>query len=351
MSKSNWKYRLSGRGSLTNPSNKFEEFSYEPLPGEEEGSPNTQYIPVYPKKLVNAVDSPDIGMAYSMNPYQGCEHGCIYCYARNSHEFWGYGAGQDFEAKILVKKNAPQLLKNLFRKPSWKAQPIVISGNTDCYQPGERQFQITRELLRVMADYKHPCSIITKNALIQRDLDILAELGKNNLIKVAISLTTLDEDLRRTMEPRTASVKNRLNTIRRLSDNNIPVTVMLAPIIPGLNDQEIPKLLKETSENGAIDAGYTVVRLNGQIGDIFSDWIKKQHPNKADKVLNQIAACHDGTLNDSRWGKRIKGEGEMATIVEQLFTLNKKKYFAHKPSFHHNLELFRGHQGMQKKLF
>ena len=345
---------LKGRGAQVDPANSFERTSYESFDEfvpEEEERPQTKHIIVHPKSIVNKVNSPDVGMAYSLNPYQGCEHGCIYCYARNSHEYWGYSAGTEFESNILIKKNAPDLLRTWLRKTTRKTEPIVISGNTDCYQPAEKKYQLTRKILQVFAEYRHPCSIITKNALIKRDLDVLKELASQDLVKVAVSITTLDESLRREMEPRTASVHNRLNTINELSNAGIPVSVMIAPVIPGLNDHEIPQLLEKTAQHGAIDAGFTVVRLNHQIGEIFSDWIHQKYPGYADKVLNQIAACHDGKLNDSRRGKRIKGDGKISEMIEKLFRLHKNKHFAEKPSFKHNCSLFRSDRGRQLSIF
>ena len=212
--------------------------------GEEAHRSRTNYIPIFPKTIVNKVTSPDVGMKYSLNPYQGCEHGCIYCYARNTHEYWGYGAGLDFEQIILVKKEAPNLLEEKLKSKNWQAETIVLSGNTDCYQPAEKKFGITRECLKVFLNYRHPVGIITKNALVLRDLDILKELAKDHLIAVNVSITSLSEDTRRILEPRTASIKKRLETIRLLADNGIPVNAMLAPIIPGINSHEIMDMAK-----------------------------------------------------------------------------------------------------------
>tara|TARA_R110001632_G_scaffold169221_4_gene288051 strand:- start:1472 stop:2569 length:1098 start_codon:yes stop_codon:yes gene_type:complete len=288
--------------------------------------PKTIYISTFPKSIVNKVMSPDVGMEYSLNPYQGCEHGCVYCYARNSHEFWGYGAGLDFEQKILVKKNAVELLEKKFQSKSWIAAPIVMSGNTDCYQPLERNLQLTRKLLMVFLKYKHPVGIITKNSLITRDLDILKELAADNLVKVILSITSLSEETRRLLEPRTASIKRRLETIEKLSEAGIPVGVMIAPIIPGINSHEIIPLVKEVSKRGALQIGHTIVRLNGAIASIFEDWIRKAMPDKADKVLHQIANCHGGQLNDSQYGRRMKGEGQIAAQINRQFVIAKGKY-------------------------
>ena len=351
---------LKGRGAQQNTTNKFSEFSYETrddflefcrIEGEDSDNNKTQYIPIFPKTIVNKVTSPDVGMMYSMNPYQGCEHGCIYCYARNAHEFWGYSAGLDFERKILLKKDAPELLEKKLRSKNWKATTIVLSGNTDCYQPAEKKFKITRECLKVFLKYRHPVGIITKNALILRDLDILKELAKDNLIAVNVSVTSLSEETRRILEPRTTTIKKRLETIRVLSDNNVPVNAMLAPIIPGINSHEIMNLAKAVSENGASSFAFTVVRLNGAIGQIFTDWIKKTLPDRAEKVLHQIQECHGGTLNDSRFGIRSRGEGKIATQIHDLVRIARHTYFKDKSLPKLNMELFEQYRNGQMKLF
>ena len=351
---------IKGRGAQQNTPNKFLQHIYEMrddfmefcrIEGEEANNNKTQYIPVFPKTIVNKVTSPDIGMMFSMNPYQGCEHGCIYCYARNTHEFWGYSAGLDFERRILVKKEAPKLLENKLKSRNWKAQTIVLSGNTDCYQPAEQKFKITRACLEVLLKYKHPVGIITKNVLILRDLDILTELTKHNLIGVNISVTSLSEETRRILEPRTATIKKRLDTIRILSENNIPVNAMLAPIIPGINSHEIMNLAKAVSDHGALSFGYTVVRLNGAIGQIFTDWIKKTLPHRADKVLHQIEACHGGTLNDSRFGIRTRGEGKIVEQIHGMARLAKHTYFKDKVFPKLNKELYGQYKNGQMKLF
>jgi DNA repair photolyase len=259
---------IKGRGAQKNVHNRFFAESLETLDdflnycaaeGDDPDNNRTQFLEVFPKTIVNKVDSPDVGMGFSMNAYQGCEHGCIYCYARNSHEYWGYSAGLDFERKILVKKNAPALLEEKLKSKSWKAHTIVMSGNTDCYQPAERQFGITRQCLELFLKYRHPVGIITKNALITRDLDILSELAKDNLISVSLSITSLSEKTRMLVEPRTATIKKRLETVRELTENGIPVNVMLAPIIPGINSHEVLPLAK-----AAADAGATVDRVHSR---------------------------------------------------------------------------------------
>ncbi len=290
--------------------------------------PTTQVYEEHPKRILNKVTSPDLGMEYSMNPYQGCEHGCIYCYARNTHAYWGFNAGLDFESKIIAKPTAPVLLENELRKSKHIAQSIMLSGNTDCYQPLERSMQITRRMLQVLWKYKHPVSIITKNTLILRDLDLLTEMASMQLVNVTISITTLDEKLRLLMEPRTAAAKRRLDVVQQLSSKGIPVNVNVSPIIPSVNSGEIPAILEASAAAGALTAHYGMVRLNGDVGIVFKDWIYKNLPDRAEKVLNQIAAMHGGKLGDSRFGVRMKGEGELALSIRRLFEVSKARYFA-----------------------
>lgn len=322
-----------GRGAQIKTENKFLKNQYvtEHIEGLDEpllSAPETQVFYEQSKKIVNKVTSPDLGMMYSLNPYQGCEHGCIYCYARNTHEYWGFSSGLDFESKIIVKKNAPALLEKFILHPDWQPVPISVSGNTDCYQPLERKLEITRGLLKIFARYRHPIGMITKNSLVLRDIDLLTDLAKDNLVHIYISITTLDEDLRRVMEPRTASAKKRLQTVEELSKAGIPVGIMNAPIIPGLNHHEIPNILKAAADHGARGAGMTIVRLNGAIGKIFEDWLRKNFPDRFDKVWNQICAMHGGHVNDSQFGRRMTGEGNFAEAIHQLFRVSRKKFFA-----------------------
>ncbi|SHJ63838.1 DNA repair photolyase [Maribacter aquivivus] len=351
---------VKGRGAQKNTNNKFSAYSYETrddflefcrVEGEIADRNKTQYIPVFPKTIVNKVTSPDVGMSYSMNMYQGCEHGCIYCYARNAHEFWGYSAGLDFERKIMVKHDAPKLLEAKLRSKSWKPSTIVLSGNTDCYQPAEQEFQITRKCLEIFLKYRHPVGIITKNALILRDLDILKELNEYGLVGVNISVTSLSEETRRILEPRTTTIKKRLEAIQVLSEHGIPVNAMLAPIIPGINSHEILSLAKAVSEHGALSMAFTVVRLNGSIGEIFTDWIRKTLPDKAEKVLHQIQECHGGRLNDSRFGLRSRGDGIIATQIHDMVRLAKRKYFEGKTFPKLNTTLHESYKDGQLKLF
>jgi len=351
---------ITGRGAQQNVHNRFFEHSHETrddflefcrIEGEDADKNRTHYLPIFPKTIVNKVTSPDVGMQYSMNPYQGCEHGCIYCYARNTHEFWGYSAGLDFERKILIKEDAPKLLEAKLKSKKWKACTIVLSGNTDCYQPAEQRFKITRACLEVFLKYRHPVGIITKNALILRDLDILKELNRYKLIAVNVSITTLSEETRRILEPRTATIKKRLETIRVLSENKIPVNAMLAPIIPGINSHEIMSLAKAVSDHGALSFAFTVVRLNGAIGQLFTDWIRKALPDRAEKVLHQIEACHGGTLNDSRFGIRSRGEGRIAQQIHDLVRLARHTYFRDKVFPKLNSKLHESFKDGQMRLF
>lgn len=335
-----------GRGAQIKSENKFLKSQYvtDHIEGLDEPlleNPHTQIFQETAKKIINPVSSPDLGFGFSMNPYQGCEHGCIYCYARNTHEYYGFSAGLDFESKIIVKKNAARLLEQELLKPSWNAVPIMLSGNTDCYQPQEKKFEITRSMLKVLAQYRHPVSIISKNSLVLRDVDILQDLAADNLVHVYISITTLNEELRRTMEPRTASSIKRLKTVEALSKANIPVGIMNAPIIPGLNHHEIPAILKAASEHGALNAGMTIVRLNGSIGQLFEDWLQKNFPDRFDKVWNQISSMHGGDVNDSQFGRRMRGEGNIADAIHQLFRSSKKKYFANRAMPVYDLAKFR----------
>jgi DNA repair photolyase len=335
-----------GRGAQIKSSNKFLKAEYvtEHIEGLDEPlleNPHTQIFHESPKKIVNKIVSPDLNGMYSMNPYQGCEHGCIYCYARNTHEYYGFSAGLDFESKIIVKENAPSLLEKHILNPRWEPVPIMLSGNTDCYQPQERKFEITRKILKVMAQYRHPVGIISKNSLVTRDIDILKDLASENLVHVMISITTLNEELRRQMEPRTASGLKRLKVVEELAKANIPVGIMNAPIIPGLNHYEIPQILKAAADHGALTAGMTVVRLNGSIGKIFEDWLRKNFPDRFDKVWNQISSLHGGNVNDSQFGRRMSGEGTIADVIHQLYRTSKRKYFADRELPPYDLTKFR----------
>lgn len=337
---------LKGRGAQYNAHNKFEQHQLvqEYIEGLDEShlrNPQRQVFIEHPKNVVSYSESPDLKNMFSINPYQGCEHGCIYCYARNSHEYWGFSAGLDFETKIVAKPNAPQLLIQHLQKKSWQGQPIALSGNTDCYQPIERELKITRKLLEVFLKFGNPVGMITKNSLITRDLDILKPLADEGLVHVYFSITSLDEKLRSRMEPRTASAAKRLATLEKLSAAGIPCGVMIAPIIPAMNDHEIPEIMKSIADAGARTAGYTVVRLNGAIGPLFLNWLHKNFPDRAAKVEKQIKALHGGQLNDSQFGRRIKGEGVISESINQLFHIARSKYLGERKMPEYNRAAFR----------
>ena len=321
---------IQGRGAQENVSNIFFKQSYskdiiEGIDEWEEEKPQTQFTIVHPKSFVNKVTSPDVGMEYSANPYQGCEHGCIYCYARNSHQYWGYSAGLDFETKIMVKANSVKLFREFISRKSWTGMPITLSGNTDCYQPLERKFQLTRGILKTASQYGQPVSIITKNSLILRDADIISELANRNLCVVYISINSLTEDTRLKLEPRTVTAKQRLHVIESLSKLGVPVGIMCAPVIPGLTDHEIPKVLQAAADAGAKWAGYTTVRLNGEIGQIFENWLHKAYPDRANKIWHSIQSCHNGKVNDSEFGNRMKGTGQLAQMIKDSFRMHCKR--------------------------
>lgn len=345
-----------GRGAQVNTHNKFLKNSYvlDHIEGLDEPlleNSNTQLFEETPKKIVSESNSPDLSHMYSINPYQGCEHGCIYCYARNSHEYYGFSAGLDFERKIIIKPNAPELLEQYFNKKNYKPVCIMLSGNTDCYQPIERKLGITQRLLEMFWKYKNPVSIITKNNVILRDIDLLADMAKLNLVHVNVSITSLNEQLRQKLEPRTVTATGRLSVIQKLSERGIPVRVMAAPIIPGLNSNEVPNIIRAAADRGALAAGFTMVRLNGSIAEIFSDWIYKAFPDRAEKVLNMIRSTHDGKLNDSDYGRRMSGDGKIAESVHQMFKMACKRFMADREMPEYDYSLFVPRKGKQTSLF
>lgn len=347
---------IKGRGANTQVANRFLQQSYgivhwEGIDEVEEENLATRYVPEHAKKIVNRVDSPDLRFNWSMNPYQGCEHGCAYCYARPTHEYWGYSAGLDFERVIIVKHNAPELLRATLMDRKWQAEPIMFSGNTDCYQPVERKEGITRRMLQVLQEFRHPVSMITKNALILRDLDILKEMATLDLVSVAISFTTLNEDLRRVLEPRTSTGLNRLRTMETLSKAGLPVHAMIAPIIPALNESEVPTLIEAAASAGAISAGYTIVRTNGAVKTVFENWLRAHFPDRAEKVLSQLRDAHGGQANDSRFGKRMRGEGHFAENIRQIFKLMCRRHFPEGERRALNCTLFQRPQEGQLDLF
>ena len=341
---------IKGQGAQRNFINRFDKYTYEPE-DEDFEKLKTTFMEVFPKSIVNPVKSPDLSMDFSLNPYQGCEHGCSYCFARPTHEYWGYSAGIDFERKIMVKKNAPQLLETFFRKRGYVPKTIVMSGNTDPYQPIERKLEITRKLLQVFLDYRHPVSFITKNALILRDLDLLTTLAEKNLIAVNLSIPTINEDLRKVMEPRTSSVKNKLKAIKILSQNRIPVNVMAAPVIPGLNADEGLNIYRTVSELGAVSAHHVLIRLNDTVEPVFVNWLNTHFPDRAQKVLNLIRSMRAGNLGEKRYFERYKGEGNIAEMIHHTFALARRKYFSGQQIPPLSTEHFTGTKEQQLKLF
>lgn len=345
-----------GRGAQVNPHNRFRKNKYitdhvEGLDEELHENSSTQLFYEHAKTIISTSNSPDLSFMHSINPYQGCEHGCLYCYARNAHEYWGFSAGLDFERKIVVKKNAASLLEAEFNKKGYIPNTIMLSGNTDCYQPIERKLKITRSLLEIFLKYKHPVSIISKNSLITRDFDILEEMAKYDLVHVAVTLNSLNESLRQKLEPRTVTGKSRLKLISGLTKINVPVRLMMAPIVPCLNSDEIPAVIKAAADAGASAASFTIVRLNGAIAEIFTDWIYKAYPDRADKVLHAIASCHGGKLNDSRWGNRMVGDGNIAESIHQLFKISLNRYMSGRVIKPLNFDHFTPGGGKQLRLF
>jgi DNA repair photolyase len=319
-----------GRGAPFNPPNRFEpleiEFDPEWLESDEAPSPKTKYYIDTTRDILSKNDSPDIPFTYGLNPYRGCEHGCVYCYARPTHEYLGFSAGLDFESKIIVKPNAPELLAKTFRSGRWQPQVISLSGNTDCYQPIERQLKLTRRCLEVFLRHRNPVGMITKSALITRDIDILQQLAELSLVATCVSVTTLNNDLASKMEPRAAAPARRLAAIEKLARAGIPVGVNVAPIIPGLNDKEIPAVLKAAAEAGARHAGCILLRLPHSVKDLFQAWLKKHFPERAAKIMHAIMDTRSGYLSDPRFGSRMRGEGERAETIFRLHRLACEKY-------------------------
>ena len=341
---------IKGQGAQRNVHNKFERYSYEPEDWELEKS-KTQIIEVHPKTIVNLVKSPDLPMEYSLNPYQGCEHGCTYCYARPTHEFWGFSAGIDFERKILAKKNAPELLEKFFKKRNYVPKTIMLSGNTDCYQPAERELEITRKILEVCLAYRHPVAILSKNALVLRDLDLFIKMNELNLISVALSIPTMNEDLRRKMEPRTSSSMKKLEALKILKENNIPTGAMIAPIIPGLNSDETLKIIQIVSETGTDWFGYTLIRLNDAVEPVFAKWLEMNFPDRKDKVISLIKQMRGGKLGEKRYFERYKGEGNIAEMIHKTIEIGRNKYFKDRKMAELSTEHFTGSKTQQLKLF
>jgi DNA repair photolyase len=328
---------IHGRSASWNPANRFEKLhvdlgdadvvQIDPTDEEEKPRRETQFFRDGTKTIIARNESPDVGFETSVNPYRGCEHGCIYCFARPTHEYLGMSAGLDFESKIMVKSDAAALLEAELSSPKWKPQVLVMSGVTDPYQPVERKLRITRGCLEVLAKFRNPLAIITKNRLVTRDIDLLGELALHNASAVNVSVTSLDPNLQRVLEPRTSSPSARLEAIKRLSDAGIPVGVMVAPIIPGLTDHEVPRIVEACAKAGAQFAGYTIVRLPWAIAPLFEHWLDEHFPEKKEKVLSRIRHIRGGTkLNDARWGTRTKGEGIFAEQIRSMFEVSCRRF-------------------------
>lgn len=325
---------IQGRGTGLRPRNRFEtihvEADLEQVEHDEEylkslERPVTCYLNDSSHSIITQNDSPDIPYTHGVNPYRGCTHGCIYCYARQTHEYLGFNSGVDFETKIMVKRDAPMLLRHALGARKWQPVTLHFSGVTDCYQPVERQLKLTRGCLEVCAEFRNPACVITKNHLIMRDADVLADLARHDCVGVLISVTTLNNDLAARMEPRTSVPKYRLEAIRTLRNAGVPVGVMVAPIVPALTDHEVPEILKMAADAGASYAGYQVMRLPYSNGMLFEEWLERYYPDRKQKVLNRIKSLRGGKMNDARFGYRMDGEGIWADQIETMFHVAKQK--------------------------
>ncbi len=325
---------VAGRGAEANPRNRFERLEIAPEladPDDERPPLRTQFFRDGTQSIIARNDSPDIGFDASINPYRGCEHGCAYCYARPTHEYLGWSAGLDFESRIMVKEAAPELLRRELSRRSWQPRTLAMSGVTDCYQPIERRLQLTRRCLEVLADFRNPVSVITKNHLVTRDIDVLRQLAEHGAVCVHLSITTLDAALAKKLEPRASPPARRLAAIAELRAAGIPAGVMMAPIIPGLTDHEIPALLAAAAEAGAVDAGMTMLRLPYGVGAIFEQWLETHLPGHKEKVLSRIRAMRGGKVNDPAFGSRMRGEGIFAEQTAALFKVAARKHGLDRP--------------------
>ena len=324
--------QIRGRGARSNRSGRFEAEAREAFDDgwtADEALPSaiaTTVTPERAKTIITHNDSPDVGFSASINPYRGCEHGCIYCYARPAHAYMGLSPGLDFESKLFFKPEAARLLERELSNPRYKPEIIHIGGNTDPYQPQERKLRVTRQVIEVLQRFDHPFSIISKSALILRDLDLMTAMSAKSLVRVAISITTLDRKLARSMEPRAATPEKRLEAVRRLSEAGVPVVVMFAPCVPGLNDHEMEAVLQRAAEAGAKGAGYVALRLPLEIKDLFEEWLATDHPDRASRVMSLIRQIRGGKTYDSQWGRRMKGEGPIAALMSRRFATARQRY-------------------------
>jgi DNA repair photolyase len=336
-----------GRGARTNRSGRYESEAREDFDDgwtTEDPQPAqiaTSVTPEAARKVITRNDSPDVGFNASINPYRGCEHGCIYCYARPAHAYMGLSPGLDFETRLFFKPDAGRLLAQELSRPRYVPEFIHIGGNTDPYQPQERRLRVTRAVIETLSRFNHPFSIITKSALIQRDLDLLGPMGAQGLARTAVSVTSLDRGLARSMEPRAATPQKRLETIRRLAEAGVPVTVMFAPAIPGLNDHEMEAVLQAAAEAGAATAGYVALRLPLEIADLFQEWLASDHPGRAARVMSLVRQMRGGKAYESEFGKRMKGQGPLADLMAQRFSAAKRRYGLDRPLAPLDLSKFR----------
>lgn len=339
---------------MVSPPNRFDKLHYtrdSEADPREESAPDTQFFRDPSRTIINTNDSPDVGFEKSVNPYRGCEHGCVYCFARPTHEYLGFSSGLDFETKIMVKEDAPRLLREELSSPKWKPQVVVMSGVTDPYQPIERKLELTRRCLEVLAEYRNPVAIITKNHLVTRDIDILGEMASYNAAAVYLSITTVDAGLANILEPRASTPQLRLAALEALSKAGVRTGVMTAPIIPAINEHEIPAILSASAAAGARSAGYTVVRLPWGIAPMFEAWLQEHFPDRKDKVLHKIMDIRGGKLNDPRWESRMKGEGNYAKQIEALFAVACRKAGLSRGSGDLSVEHFRRTAKPQMSLF
>lgn len=312
---------IHGRGAAGNPANRFEGIGVvrDEWCDAEDPAPETQFLRDATRSVIARNDSPDIGFSASLNPYRGCEHGCVYCYARPTHEYLGLSPGLDFESRIFVKEDAPELLRKRLSSPRWKPRVVAISGVTDAYQPVERRLELTRRCLALFAEARNPVAIVTKNQLVTRDVDLLGELARHDAAAVYVSVTTLDRALQRVMEPRTSIPAKRLEAIRTLSEAGVPVGVMVAPVIPGLTDHELPSILEAARDAGAARASWVPLRLPHGVKDLFADWLERERPERAERVLNRVREIRGGRLNDPDYHTRMRGSGVYADHIRALF--------------------------------
>jgi len=350
--------RRHGRGAQTNRSGRYEPVAYEPTDDGWESlaeldalATEVQEVPA--RRIITRNESPDIGFDRSINPYRGCEHGCIYCFARPTHAFLGLSPGLDFETKLFAKTNAAQALERELADPSYKVRTIAIGTNTDPYQPIERRYRIMRRILEVLSAANHPVGIVTKSALVLRDLDLLTSMAKRGLVKVALSVTTLDRQLARAMEPRASTPDKRIDTLARLVDAGVPASVMVAPVIPGLTDMEMERILERASSAGVAQAGYVLLRLPLEIGDLFTEWLNANCPDRAKRVLSLMRSTRGGKLYDAKWGERMVGDGPYAWMIGRRFELAAERLGLNRSSVELRSDLFTPPSlpGQQLRLF